>query len=61
MLSFNRAQPEQADSSQASDASNFQSCSQQELFLLYYVSKMKFSLFLRSLNIILKFHNAEKH
>lgn len=46
---------------QASDASNFQRCSQQELFMLYYTSKMKSSLFLRSLSVILKFHNAEKH
>lgn len=73
MLSLNIIQPEQADSFLASclvasqvDTSVSclqlsQSCSQQELFLLYYMSKMKCSLFSRSLNLILKFYDAEKH
>lgn len=71
MLSFNIAQLEQADPPAASclygvrytrvsAVSKVQSCSQQELFLLYYTPKMKRSLFPRSLNLLLKFYNADK-
>lgn len=67
MLSFNITQLEQADPpvctvsyTRASAVSKVQSCSQQELFLLYYTPKLKCSFFPRSLNLLLKFYNAEK-